>query len=158
MAGTPDVPEVTAAPVTDLDLFWLEIARGIVKESIGSLEDAARQLITAVTLVEGIYFAAVSLSDVRKVMAGAGQAVWGVLLFTTPIILWLICLIFAISVYTPESYRTNLRSPDLAKEVYQEIVAYKHRMLRRAHFALLIGFIPVIIAIVYYLQLPVAPG
>ena len=60
MAGTPDVPEVTAAPVTDLDLFWLEIARGIVKDSIGSLEDAARQLITAVTLVEGIYFAAVS--------------------------------------------------------------------------------------------------
>ena len=157
MNENSEISEIIGAPVTELDQFWLKMARRIVKESIGSLEDAARQLITVVTLVEGIYFAAISFSDVRKVLTSPGQPAWVVFLFISPIILWLICLVFAIRVFSPESYRSNMSSPELAKNVYLEIVAYKHKMLRRAYLSLLIGFIPFIIAIGYYLLLPVAP-
>jgi hypothetical protein len=43
-----------AEPVTEMDELWLETARTAVHESVASLEEAAKQLIAAVTLVEGI--------------------------------------------------------------------------------------------------------
>lgn len=154
MAGAADAPDAVGEDVTDLDEFWLETARTAVKESIGSLEEAAKQLITAVILVEGIYFAAVSFSDLKKAMAVAGLDAWlRVLLFVSPIVIWLICLFFAVRVFTPENYKTNLRSPTLAEQVYREIVGYKHRNLKRAYWALLAGFVPLIVAIIYYLKL-----
>ena len=55
MEDNSGAPDAIGEPVTDLDEFWLEIARDTVKESISSLEEAAKQLISAVTLVEGIY-------------------------------------------------------------------------------------------------------
>lgn len=45
-------------------------------DAIASLEEAAKQLIGAVTLVEGIYFAAISFSDLHKVMAVQGTKAW----------------------------------------------------------------------------------
>ena len=62
-------PDAIGEPVTELDQFWLDTARTAVKESVSSLEEAAKQLIGAVTLVEGIYFAAVSWSDMKTIMA-----------------------------------------------------------------------------------------
>ncbi len=148
-----DKADAIGEPVTDLDEFWLEIARGTVKEAISSLEEAAKQLISAVTLVEGIYFAAVSFSDLHKAMAVQGTDSWlRIILFVSPIVLWLICLFFAVRVFTPETYKTNLSSPELAEGVYKEMVGYKHRNLKRAYWALLAGFVMMIVAVVYYLK------
>ena len=105
------------------------------------------------TLVEGIYFAAVSFSDLRKVTAVQGMDAWlRVLLFVSPIVIWLICLFFAVRVFTPETYKTNLSSPELAEGVYKEMVGYKHRNLKTAYLALLAGFVTMMIAVVYYLR------
>lgn len=154
MADSAGAPDAVGEDVTDLDEFWLETARTVVKESIGSLEEASKQLITAVTLVEGIYFAAVSFSDLKKIMAVAGLDAWlRIIIFVSPIVIWLICLFFAVRVFTPENYKTNLSSPTLAEQVYREIVGYKRRNLKRAYWALLIGFVPLIVAIIYYLKL-----
>jgi hypothetical protein len=151
--------EIPGAVVSSLDNFWLETARGSVKESIGSLEEAAKQLITAVTLLQGIYFAAISFSDVKKAMDVEGVLGWlRILLFVAPIILWLACLILAVQVFKPETYTTNLSSPDLAKETLMKIVRYKKEKLDQAYLMLLIGFIPLIGAILYYLKyLPKPP-
>ena len=148
-----DKADAVGEPVTELDEFWLEIARDTVKESISSLEEAAKQLISAVTLVEGIYFATVSFSDLRKVTAVQGTDAWlRVLLFVSPIVIWLICLFFAVRVFTPETYKTNLSSPELAEGVYKEMVGYKHRNLKRAYWALMAGFVMMVVAVVYYLK------
>ena len=78
-----------------MDQFWLDTARTAVKESVASLEEAAKQLIGAVTLVEGIYFAAVSWSDMKTIMAVQGWMAWlRIALFVSPIVLWLACLFF----------------------------------------------------------------
>jgi hypothetical protein len=107
-------------PVTELDEFWLETARTVVRKSVASLEEAAKQLIAAVTLVEGIYFAAISFSDLRKVMAVQGPEAWlRILLFVSPIVLWLVCLFFAVRVFTPKNYETNLSPPELAEQLYR---------------------------------------
>lgn len=159
MSGKGDAFDTKGEPVTDLDEFWLQTARGTVKESISSLEAAAKQLISAVTLVEGIYFAAVSFSDLQKVMAVQGTDAWlRIILFVSPIVLWLICLFFAVRVFTPETYKTNLSSPQLAESVYREMVGYKHRNLKRAYWALMAGFVPLVIAVVYYLKFLDGPG
>lgn len=150
----PDTPDAIGEPVTDLDEFWVDTARTSVKESVASLEEAAKQLITAVTLVEGIYFAAVSWSDMKKVMAASGTEAWlTIALFVSPIVLWLACLFFAVRVFTPENYKTNLSSPEMAERFYRKMVRYKHRNLKRAYWALLFGFVPMLAAIVCYLRM-----
>ena len=159
MQNDPIAPDAIGEPVTELDEFWLETARTAVRESIASLEEAAKQLIGAVTLVEGIYFAAVSFSDLKSVMAVQGtEANLRIVLFVSPIVLWLICLFFAVRVFTPKTYKTNLSSPELAEKVYRQTVGYKHRNLKRAYWALLAGFVPLVVAVVYYLKLLDGPG
>jgi hypothetical protein len=159
MEDNSGAPDAIGEPVTDLDEFWLQTARDTVKESIGSLEEAAKQLISAVTLVEGIYFAAVSFSDLRKVTAVLGMDAWlRIILFVSPIVLWLVCLFFAVRVFTPETYKTNLSSPELAEGVYKEMVGYKHRNLKRAYWALMAGFVMMVVAVVYYLKFLDGPG
>ena len=60
-------------------------------------------------------------------------------------------LLFAVRVFSPKTYKTNLQSPDLAREMLQEIVAYKHRQLKLAHKALLLGFMLLVVNIIVYL-------
>ena len=149
---TAEVVEVPAAQPSAMDRFWLETARSVSKESIAALEDAAKQLITITSLTQGIYFAAISFSDLKKALVVHDWQGWLlVLLFASPIIFWLVSLAFAVRVFSPETYKTNLQSPDLAKEMLLEIVAYKHKQLRRAHKALLLGFLLLIINIIVYL-------
>jgi hypothetical protein len=152
MAGNTGAPDAIGEPVTELDEFWLETARTAVRESVASLEEAAKQLIGAVTLVEGIYFAAISFSDLKEALAVQDLKGWFlVLLFVSPIVFWLISLAYAVRVFAPQTYRTNLQSPDLAKEMLMKMVAYKHQQLRRAHAALLLGFGLMMANIVIYL-------
>ncbi|MDD2755893.1 MAG: hypothetical protein PHS80_10245 [Methanothrix sp.] len=159
MPGNPAAPDAIGEPVTELDEFWLETARTAVRESVASLEEAAKQLISAVTLVEGIYFAAISFSDLRKVMAVQGPEAWlRIGLFVLPIVIWLVCLFFAVRVFTPRSYETNLSSPQIAEQLYRELVGYKHRNLKRAYWALLAGFVPLVVDVVCYLRLIDGPG
>ncbi len=155
----PDDPDVIGQPVDELDQFWLDTARTAVKESVPSLEEAAKQLIGAVTLVEGIYFAAVSWSDMKTIMAVQGWMAWlRIALFVSPIVLWLACLFFAVRVFTPETYQTNLNSPDLAEQFHRDLVKYKHKNLKRAHKALLAGFALMLAAVIYYLWLLDGPA
>ena len=150
MASEP--AEVTAAQPSAMDRFWLDTARSAAKESIAALEEAAKQLITIASLTQGIYFAAISFSDLKKVLLVQDLQGWFlVLLFASPIILWLISLAYAMRVFSPETYKTNLQSPDLAKEMLQQMVAYKHSHLQRAHLALLLGFVLMAANIVIYL-------
>jgi hypothetical protein len=149
---TEEVVDVSAAEPSAMDRFWLESARGATKESIPALEEAAKQLIAITSLTQGIYFAAISFSDLKKVLVVNDWQGWLlVLLFTSPIILWLISLAFAVRVFIPETYNTNLQSPDLAKEMLQQMTAYKHQQLLRAHKALLLGFGLLAVNIVIYL-------
>ena len=147
-----EVVEVQAAQPSAMDRFWLENARSVSKESIGALEDAAKQLISITSLTQGIYFAAISFSDLKMALVVHDWQGWLlVFLFASPIVLWLISLAFAVRVFSPETYNTNLQSPDLAREMLQDIVAYKHRQLKLAHTTLLLGFVLLVVNIIVYL-------
>ena len=148
-----EIVEVEGEALTPLDTFWLETARGAAKESVAALEEAAKQLITVTTLAQTVYFAAVSFGDVKAALGALTRAQqWLVAVaLVVPLILWLASLAFAVLVFKPETYRTSLDSPDLARLVYERVVAYKHRQLVRAHRLLAAGFAPLIINVVLYL-------
>jgi hypothetical protein len=63
-----------------------------------------------------------------------------------------------VRVFTPRSYETNLSSPQFAEQLYRELVGYKHRNLKRAYWALLAGFVPLVVSVVCYLRLLDGPG
>ena len=156
----PDVPEIQGGALTPLDRFWLDTARNAAKESAASLEEAAKQLIGITSLSQGIYFAAISLGDVKKGLAlFSGQQQWLVVAgLVLPLLLWIVSLWFAIRVFKPETYKTNLNSPDLAREMYYEVVAYKKKQLQRAYYALVLGFVPLVVNVVAYLVYFPAPA
>lgn len=147
MATELSTIEVQPEPLTALDRFWLETARNAAKESVGALEEAAKQLIAIASLSQGIYFAAISFGDIKKALPQFALAwqwtITGAL--ALPLACWLVALFFAIRVFIPQIYATNLDSPELARDTYQDIAAYKHAQLRRAHLALVLGFAPLIV-------------
>jgi hypothetical protein len=151
--GPEEVVEVQGEALTPLDGFWLETARGAAKESVAALEEAAKQLIAVTTLAQTIYFAAVSFGDMKAALAAlTREQKWlAAAALVLPLACWLASLAFAVLVFKPETYRTSLDSPDMAKQVYERIVAYKHRQLVRAHRLLATGFLPLIINVVLYL-------
>jgi len=149
------IPEVQGESLTPLDRFWLDTARNAAKESVGALEEAAKQLIAITSLSQGIYFAAISFGDVKKALPQFALAQQWTLIgaLALPLVCWIVALFFAIRVFTPKIYATNLDSPDLARDAYQAVVAYKHTQLRRAHIALVIGFVPLIVNVVLFWRL-----
>ena len=167
--------EVQGHPLTALDRFWLDTVRGAVGDSVGVLEAAAKQIITITTLLQAIYFAAISFSDLKEALFLQNLRIpnlatsishdhlgevpvqentvgWMlVLLFVLPIVFWLLSLGFAVRVFKPEAYRTNLASPDVARRTYLKIVSYKHRQLQWAHRFLVMGILPLVVSITVYL-------
>lgn len=156
----PQIIHAQGEPVGALDKYWLDTARDTARESIKAIEDAAKQLIPIASLAQTIYFAAVSFSNVKKAFAFTATewrfAIAAVL--ALPLLFWIASLIFAIGVFTPAAYKTNLESPDIAREMYQRMVAYKHRMLRWAHWLFVLGLVPLAINLILYVALiPVPP-
>jgi hypothetical protein len=147
-----EISEIAGEIPSELDRFWVDVAEGMVKESVGVLEEAAKQLISATSILQGIYFAAISFSDLKKTLIVHDNEGWLlVFLFVIPIIPWLFSIGLATRVFKPELYSTNLQSPDLSRRMYDDIVAHKQRYLKYAYWALLVGLILLGVNIIVYL-------
>lgn len=146
--------EIQGQVLSSQDRFWLEAAKGLTSASITSIEEAAKQIIGLVTLLQGFLFAVVTISDLKtKLALLAGQANFWILLalIILPIGCWIASLWLSILVFLPETYFVSLSSPDISRETFFEIVQYKHKRLLQAYTALASGFFPLIIAIIIYL-------
>lgn len=135
------------------DTFWIETARGLAAESVRSIEEAARQVIAIASLAQAAYFAAVSFSRAHEALAryASGEQIIIALALVSPLVCWVISLYFAVRVFKPETYQTNLDSPELAESLYREVVAYKRRKLQAAYWFLVLGFAPLIASVVMVL-------
>ncbi len=136
------------------DRFWLDTVKQLTSGSITVTEEAAKQIISLVTLLQGILFAVITISDLKaKLVALTGQVNFWVLLFlmVLPIGCWIVSLWLCILVFLPRSYSINMGSPDISRETFFEIVEYKHKRLLQAYSALASGFIPLLFAVIVYL-------
>lgn len=126
--------------------FWKENARKLVGESISTIEGVAKQLIVVTSLLEGLYFHAITFSDLRGSLSGG--MVW---VYLAPLVLWLASLFFAMWTLLPEAHEININSTRSSKKTFENIVSEKHLRLKVAEAFLLSSFLPLMIAVYYYL-------
>ena len=132
-AGLSD-EQLPIAPDPNLK-FWKDTAKGLLGESVKSIEETAKQIIGVAGILEGLYFHAIAYSDVR---GGLGSG-WLLLLYLAPLAFWLVSLCFALLVFFPRTYASNISSWRESKAAFERIVAYKHSVLKTAGTFLALG-------------------
>jgi len=159
MSDNDEVIEVDGLPLNDSDLALLGTAQDMIEKGIDSQECGAKQVISTAGLLLGIYFVAISLSDLKKGLVAqqlepCEQAVL-VVVFVAPIIFWLISMVLALRVFVPVSHYDDIYSHEKALGTYTRILNLKYKRLKYAIMMLVLGFIlPVICIIVYLVRSP----
>lgn len=176
--------QVNAPSEIDEITYWLKLNREANIGSLTPLEDAAKQLVTITSLLQGIYFAAVSFSNIKQV--GRLDDVWYnvfIALSFFTLCFWMASLYFATRVFIPEIYgkrpgteppehEINLSQKQIEpdeqeaelqnraakiRDAYRVIATYKHNKLTTAVQFLWYSFIPFILNILIYLLFLPAP-
>jgi hypothetical protein len=137
--------ELPMAPDPNLK-FWKDTAKGLLGESIKSVEETAKQLIGVTGILEGLYFHAIAYSDLRGDL-NAGQF----LLYILPLGCWLVSLCLALLVFFPRTYAGNISSWRESKATFEQVVSYKHAMLKGAGLFLALGTVALCAAMGAYL-------
>lgn len=127
--------------------FWRENAQNLVRESISTIEEGAKQLITINSVLEGIYFPAITFSDIKPV-----TTVFVAAIYLAPVFLWLLSLVFAVLTLSPKNYAININSSSDSKERFNEIIAKKHMMLKWSECFLILSFVALFAALAHYLM------
>jgi succinate dehydrogenase hydrophobic anchor subunit len=138
-----EVPVVAAEP----NPFWKQNAEKLVGESISSVEDNAKQFIAITGLLQGIYFHAITFSDIRK------ESAYSILIYVAPLLLWLFSLIFAMLVLFKKKYSININSSRNSKETFEKIMTEKYWFIRISGMFLILSFVALIIAVLHYMGL-----
>lgn len=125
--------------------FWKKNAEKLVGESISVVEDTAKQFVVVTGLLQGIYFHAIAFSDIRQ---AEGHSV---LIYLSPLMLWLLSLIFAVMVLFRKRYEININSTRDSKEKFEEMVKIKYRYIRISGFFLILSFVSLAVAVLRYL-------
>ena len=126
--------------------FWREVGREMVRDSLGTIDEAARQVIGVDGVLTGLYFHAIAYSDLRGGVRG-----WQMTLYVAPLVLLLVSLLAAVLVYFPDRYRVNIASSEAARLVYERVVRSKLRLLKVASLGLVLGVGGVLLAVLVYL-------
>lgn len=124
--------------------FWERYFMESPVKDIEVIDSAARQLVAVTSLLQGIYFAAIALSDFKK-----QAAPWQLVILVTPAALWLVSLLLAMLTFVPVSRRISRDSPhqDLMK-----IAMQKCRTLWASFYILLVSMALLLVNIVIYLN------
>ncbi len=125
------------------DAFWERYYLESPIKDIEVIDSAAKQLITVTSLLQGIYFASMSLSDFKK-----QAATWQLALLLAPAVLWLLSLFFAVVTFIPASRHI---SRDSAHDDLVRISQQKFRNLRVSYYILLISLVTLLVNVLMYL-------
>lgn len=140
-------PEV-AVDTTEEELkeFWREAGKEIVKKSIDTLDEVAKQILTVSGILEGLYFHAITFTDLRGKIQGADLVI-----YLAPVILLLISLSISLTVFLPETYQINIANWRLCKSTFEEISQSKLVAVRAASIFLGLAVVSLIGAMWVYL-------
>lgn len=127
--------------------FWKENAKNLVSESIATVEEVAKQLITVNSALEAVYFTAITFSDIKGNLTYLTGAI-----YLSPVLLWLLSLVFAVLVLSPKKYAININSSSDSKERFIEIVTRKYLMLKWSELFLILSFVALFAALAHYLM------
>ncbi len=127
---------------------WLGLMESAREKSLETIDEAAKQLIGLDGLISGIYFGAVTFSNIQPAVL---NPLSGALLLA-PILLWFVSLIFAVLTIAPGKYPYNPHSPDDARRQYENILAHKYRFMQIALWLFVASIAALSAALVMYLD------
>jgi hypothetical protein len=141
-SNSPDpLPEETRS-------FWREIGKNMIHESIGTLDETSKQLVTVTAILEGLYFHAIAFSSLR----GKVSNPWFLILYLLPIGLLLLSLSAALLVFFPTRYRLSIHSSEAAQLVYERVIKGKLMFLTISSVFLVLSIISLLIVVFLYLR------
>lgn len=143
---TPPVPVEIDSTDEDLKEFWREAGKEIVKNSIDTLEGVAKQILAVAGILEGLYFHAITFTDLRGNVNGLP-----LMIYLLPVLLLLITIIASLSVFLPETYRINIANWRVCKSTFEEISKSKLEAVRFASVFLGLAVLSLIVAVWVYL-------
>lgn len=144
---TPLVQPTSPDPnIEEARAFWRETGRELVRDSIKTIDEAARQIITVAGILEGLYFHAISFSDIRATLTDVK-----IIIFMLPLVLLTTSLFVAFIVFFPENYRINILSSTGSKETYENILRGKMRFTRLSAILLVLAVGGVSLAMLTFL-------
>jgi hypothetical protein len=138
---------------------WRKVSQELPLQSMGRIEDAARQIIGLTGTLQGLFLAVFAFSDLRTRV----ERPWN-LLFLIPVGLWIASLICATRVFVPREWSGANRN-DLDEQAWEDLrtavehaVAWKQTRLKMAHYLLIASYIAVLLLIgVWLVALPKQP-
>ncbi len=133
------------------DELWLTQGRKGVEESLPAIREGAKNLMTGLGALEGIYVAILSFSDFAKQMAAPAAA-----LFALPLVIWLVALHSCLTVMKTKECSLNLFAPEQLRNNHEQVLKGKQRSLTYAFWELTVGLIAAILLIAFAPELRAA--
>jgi hypothetical protein len=147
-AGLPIQPSEPDLSREETTAFWRELGKDMVLASLKTIDKVAKQIIAVDGILAGLYFNAVAFSDLHKQALSFGQ----VLLYAAPVVLLLLSLMAALSIFLPNRYGVELQSHEAIQLIHRRAVTGKLRLLRWASLLLILGVAFIAAALVAYLS------
>ncbi len=126
--------------------FWRETAQTLVGESIASIEEVAKQLISLNGVLETVYFTVITFSDLKSELTDVTAVI-----YLAPVLLWLLSLVFSVLTLSPKNYAININSSSDSKERFNEILSIKYAKLLWSELFLILSFIALFMALAHFL-------
>lgn len=133
--------------VEETRAFWREVGQTMVKDSIKTVDGAAKQIIGVAGILEGLYFHAIAYSDLRGAVSGDAMVI-----YLAPIALLMFSLVAALLVFWPDRSRVNMRSSQASRMVYERTARDKLLALRASSVLLVVGVLALFAAVLAYLR------
>lgn len=141
---TPEPPDPL---LEESRLFWRELGRNMIHESIGAMDETGKQIIAVAGILEGLYFHAIAFSELQAKVTGAA-----LFIYLAPVALLLVSLIFALLIFFPERSKLNIHSSEASRLIYEHTVQGKLNALRLAALFLVLGILAILFAALAYLK------
>jgi hypothetical protein len=128
--------------------FWRKLGQDMLRDSLKTIDKVAKQIIAVDGILAGLYFNAVAFSDLHK----QALTFWPLLLYAAPVVLLLLSLMAALSIFLPNRYEIEMQSSDAIQLAHRRAVTGKLDLLRWASVLLILGVALIAAALVAYLS------
>lgn len=135
--------DTTLAEITG---FWRDNGRDIVKKSLDSLDEVAKQILVVAGVLVGLYFNAITFGNLKGSINTSSM-----ILFIAPIVFLLIVIFASLCVFFPATYHINIANWKDCKTKFEHIGNTKLKAVRAASIFLTLSILLIVLAIVNYL-------
>lgn len=145
--------------------LWRKIRNESPIQGLVRVEEAAKQIIGITGLLQGLYFAAYTFSNINEQLSGLNNFLRQIILpaFFLPALAWLISLFCATQVFVPRM-RLGANRSDISvgawqniRDTYEIVLEEKLKWLQRAHQWLVSSFCLVLVLLFLLTFLPEKP-